>query len=246
MRSTADVHCTLNVFRGLSKDGVSVYETNVPVLIASRSPALAEGLRSFLRGLPLRIAVCHTVRQALTLVERGSPELLIVDWNLADAPGMELTMELARRGSTVRVIFCIEPGPFRRGSEAQAMALGAAGCLLVTATRDAVVDAVSQAMDSALESGAAHSIGELVERTVPRRVLLTSQERVVLRLMRQQLTYKEIAMELGVSWHTVRSQAQSVLRKLGIHSRRDLDTWDSRLGVSSESGSFSDEVEALA
>ncbi len=54
----------------------------------------------------------------------------------------------------------------------------------------------------------------------------------MLRLMRQQFTYKEIALELGVSWHTVRSHAQSILRKLGIHSRRDLDTWDTRLGAS--------------
>ena len=48
--------------------------------------------------------------------------------------------------------------------------------------------------------------------------------------MRQQLTYKEIALELGVSWHTVRSHAQSILRKIGIHSRRDLETWDSGWG----------------
>ena len=230
----------------MPKDGVSLYETYVPVLIASRSPALAEGFRSFLRGLPIRVAVCHTVRQALTLVERGSPKLLILDWNLADASGMELTMELGRRGVSVPVIFCIEPGSFRADREARATAAGAAGCLLVTATRDAVVDAVSQAMDHVFESVAAHSIGELVERTAPRRILLTSQERVVLRLMRQQLTYKEIALELGVSWHTVRSQAQSVLRKLGIHSRRDLDTWDSRLGASLSSGSFADDVRALA
>jgi DNA-binding CsgD family transcriptional regulator len=49
--------------------------------------------------------------------------------------------------------------------------------------------------------------------------------------MRQQLTYKEIAIELSVSWHTIRSHAQSILRKLGIHSRRDLETWDARLGA---------------
>ena len=229
----------------MHKDGASLSDTNVPVLIASRSPAFAEGLRAFLRGLPTQVAVCHTVHQALTLIERGSPHLLIVDWNLADASGMELAMELGRRGVSVPVIFCIEPGPFRPGHEAQAAALGATGCLLVTATREAVVDAVSEAMNHAFETGAARNISELVERTSPRRVLLTSQERVVLRLMRQQLTYKEIAMELCVSWHTVRSHAQSVLRKLGIHSRRDLDTWDSRLGVSVES-QFSDELEVLA
>lgn len=52
----------------------------------------------------------------------------------------------------------------------------------------------------------------------------------MLRLMRQHLTYKEIARRLGVSWHTVRTHAQSILRKYGVHSRRDLDVWDARLG----------------
>lgn len=209
----------------------SVSDSSVPVLIVSRSPALAEGLRSFLRGLPVLPAVCHSAHQALMLIERGSPHLLIVDWQLADASGMELMLELQRRQLAICTVFCIEPGPFRPGHEAQAAALGAAGCLLVTATREAVIDAVSEALQARLDVPVARSMGELVDRTSPRRVLLTSQERVVLRLMRQQFTYKEIAMELGVSWHTVRSHAQSILRKLGIHSRRDLDTWDSRLGA---------------
>jgi DNA-binding NarL/FixJ family response regulator len=218
-------------------------DTNVPVLIASRSPALAEGLRSFLRGLPVQIGVCHTAHQALTLIDRRSPRLLIIDWNLGDATGMELALEIGRRGSYVPMLFCIEPGPFRAGHEAQAAALGAVGCLLVTATREAVEDAVSEAIDMRLDAPTARAFGELAERTGPRRVLLTSQERVVLRLMRQQLTYKEIALELGVSWHTVRSHAQSILRKIGIHSRRDLETWDSRLGIMSPHDSH---AEALA
>jgi len=225
------------------KDGASLSDTNVPVLIASRSPALAEGLRSFLRGLPVQIAVCHTAHQALTLIDRGSPRLLIVDWNLRDATGLELALEIGRRGQRVPMLFCIEPGPFRPGHEAQAAALGAVGCLLVTATREAVEDAVSEAIDMRLDVTTATTYGELVERTGPRSVLLTSQERVVLRLMRQQLTYKEIAIELGVSWHTVRSHAQSILRKIGIHSRRDLETWDSRLGIA---GSRDAQAEVLA
>ncbi len=58
----------------------------------------------------------------------------------------------------------------------------------------------------------------------PGDALLTDQERVVLRLMRQHLTYKEIAQRLGVSWHTVRTHAQSILRKRGVHSRRELES----------------------
>ena len=58
---------------------------------------------------------------------------------------------------------------------------------------------------------------------------------MVLRLMRQHLTYKEIAQRLGISWHTVRTHAQSILRKSGVHSRRDLVGWDTRGDAPAES-----------
>jgi two-component system nitrate/nitrite response regulator NarL len=190
-----------------------------------------EGLRAFLRGTPTQLALCHTVHQALTLMERRLPRLVLVDWHLADAPGTELMIEAQRRGLKTSMLCLIEPGPHRLAQETQAMGAGAAGCVLYTATREAVLEAVAEALDHRIEPEVARSMGELVQRTAPRTVLLTPQERVVLRLMRQQLTYKEIAIELSVSWHTIRSHAQSILRKLGIHSRRDLATWDARLGA---------------
>lgn len=206
-------------------------ETPLSLLIASRSPALAEGLRTFLRGTPTQIAVCHTVHQGLTLMERRVPGLLLLDWHLADAPGIELLAEARRRGTVVPALCLIEPGASRAAQESRATAAGVAGCVLVTATREAIIEAMAEAVDRRLDPDTARTMGELVQRTAPRTVLLTAQERVVLRLMRQQLTYKEIAIELSVSWHTIRSHAQSILRKLGVHSRRDLATWDARLGA---------------
>lgn len=70
------------------------------------------------------------------------------------------------------------------------------------------------------------SLFEGIRRREAADALLTDQERVVLGLMRRHLTYKEIAPLLGVSWHTVRTHAQSILRKRGVHSRRDLDRCD--------------------
>lgn len=52
--------------------------------------------------------------------------------------------------------------------------------------------------------------------------VLTRRERVVLDLMRQHLTDKEIAQRMGISWHTVRSHTRSILRKHGVHSRREI------------------------
>jgi DNA-binding NarL/FixJ family response regulator len=52
--------------------------------------------------------------------------------------------------------------------------------------------------------------------------VLTRRERVVLDLIRQHLTDKEIALRMGISWHTVRSHTRSILRKHGVHSRREI------------------------
>lgn len=215
----------------LDMDGACVSEPALALLIASRSPAFAEGLRNFLRGTPAQVTVCHTVHQALAAMERNLPSLLMLDWHLGDGPGLELMAEARRRGLVTPTVCFVEPGPGRPRDEAAATAAGASACVITSATQEAILEAVSDALDRKLDPVAANAIGDLVQRTGPRRVLLTPQERVVLRLMRQQLTYKEIAIELSVSWHTVRSHAQAVLRKLGIHSRRDLDSWDARLGA---------------
>lgn len=52
--------------------------------------------------------------------------------------------------------------------------------------------------------------------------VLTRRERVVLDLILQHLTDKEIAQRMGISWHTVRSHTRSILRKHGVHSRREI------------------------
>ena len=52
--------------------------------------------------------------------------------------------------------------------------------------------------------------------------VLTRRERVVLDLIRQHLTDKEIAQRMGISWHTVRSHTRSILSKHHVHSRREI------------------------
>jgi DNA-binding NarL/FixJ family response regulator len=187
-------------------------------------------MASFLSVSPLEPAVAFTVDAALALVDADAPALVIVDSRLADAPGVELAAELRRRDPAPPVLFALdEDSP---EAQLEALAAGARGCLLPTWTREAVLDAAEDALRGVggFDLEALRPLADLARRTGPRDVVLTAQERVVLRLMRQQLTYKEIAQRLGVSWHTVRTHAQSILRKFGVHSRRDLDAWDARMG----------------
>ncbi|MGD9571183.1 MAG: LuxR C-terminal-related transcriptional regulator [Thermoleophilia bacterium] len=192
----------------------------VRVLIASRSPAWSAGIASFLTVPPLEPGCAYTVDAALARLDAAPVALVVIDHALADAPGAELAAEVRHHHPGTRMVFALPDD----GAEAQlsALAAGASGCLLPTWTREAVVEALLDALGVA-------GAPARPSRRGARPDTLTEQERVVLRLMRQRLTYKEIAQRLGVSWHTVRTHAQSILRKSGVHSRRDLDAWDARL-----------------
>lgn len=209
---------------------VPVSDSAVVVLIASRNPAYAAGLAGFCSAHPFAPVVAHTVDGALALAAERPPALAVIDRALADAPGTELAAELAERHPAARVLFCVPDGD--SSGQIEALASGAAGVVLPAWSQEDVLEAIADALRgvSRFDVEVVRSLTDLARRTQPRRVLLTDQERVVLRLMRQHLTYKEIALHLGISWHTVRSHAQSILRKLGVHSRRDLDAWDLRLG----------------
>ncbi|MDZ7706587.1 MAG: LuxR C-terminal-related transcriptional regulator [Trueperaceae bacterium] len=50
---------------------------------------------------------------------------------------------------------------------------------------------------------------------------LSDRERDVLRLLRSELTGPQVARELGMSVHTLRSHTKSIYAKLGVHGRRE-------------------------
>lgn len=199
----------------------------VPVLVASGSPAFGQGLADFLSEPPLTPVVVHSTVAALAAARERTPAVAVVDNRLADGPGIELAEELRRLHPGIRVVMAVQdPGP---QAQLEALAAGASGCVVSSWGRDLVCEAVADALRgvSRFDVDVVRSLADLARRGGGGGdAALTDQERVVLRLMRQHLTYKEIARELGLSWHTVRTHAQSILRKSGVHSRRDLQSWE--------------------
>ncbi len=207
----------------------------VRLLVASRRPAWSAGIVSFVSVPPLEADVAFTVDGALARLEGSPHALVIIDRFLADGPAAELAVEVTRRHPDVRMLFALDDD----SAEAQlgAIAAGAVGFVLPTWTREAVLEAVQDALRGVdrVDATALQPLAGFGRRDATPATPLTEQERVVLRLMRQHLTYKEIAQRLGISWHTVRTHAQSILRKSGVHSRRDLVGWDTRGDAPAES-----------
>ena len=150
--------------------------------------------------------------EAVALVMRVRPDILLTDIEMPGLTGLDVAAELRTQGSAARVIILTtfaRPGYLRR-----ALDVGASGYLLKDAPSAQLADAIrrvaagGKAIDPALAA-------EAWTEPDP----LTDRERQVLRLADQGLSGEAIARELKLSDGTVRNYLSEAIGKLGAANR---------------------------
>jgi len=158
------------------------------------------------------IGRAHDGREALELVERLSPDILLTDIEMPELSGLEVAAEVTRRALATRVIILTTFA--RAGYLRRALDAGAAGYLLKDSPSDELANALrrvtrgSRAVDPALAQGAWSERDPLNDR-----------ERQVLRLAAQGKLSAAIAEGLGLSKGTVRNYLSQAIAKLGASNR---------------------------
>jgi two-component system, NarL family, response regulator DevR len=162
-----------------------------------------------------------TVAEALARVPAVRPDVVVVDMRLPDGDGAELSRELRHRMPGLR---CLVLTSFSEQEALQAaVRAGAAGFLLKQVRGPALVSAVrtvagggtlfEQVLDGAVRArGPAAAGGD-------RLGLLTDQERIVLRLIGEGLTNRQIGVRMGLAEKTVKNYTSHLLAKLGLERR---------------------------
>lgn len=154
-----------------------------------------------------------TFAEALELTARRNPELLLLDYNLADGVGTELLKELRRRGvSAPAVVMTANP---KRGFNEAARESGAQGSVLKTGK--------IKELRVALERVAAgeESFDPRHPKRAPGRGALSPREREVLRMVTAGSTNREVAIALSVGDETVKTLLARVFTKLGVRRRAE-------------------------
>jgi DNA-binding NarL/FixJ family response regulator len=178
------------------------------------------------------VGIADSGAAALELLGQHAPDVVLVDYQMPDQDGVAITAEIKSRSPEVMVVMLT-------GSTEDRVLLAAieAGCSGFL-TKDRAAAEVAEAVRAAAAGEALISPAQLA-RLLPRltrneRTLgsdLTERERDVLVELSRGQTNRVIADELHLSVNTVRNYVQSVLTKLGAHSKLEAVSTAVREGI---------------
>jgi DNA-binding NarL/FixJ family response regulator len=167
--------------------------------------------------------------QAIECAGRLRPELVLLDLSMPGLDGLEALPRLREAAPECEVVVLTASGTEQ--NLLGAIRGGAAGYLLKSEPPERIVEFLrgvgrgEAALSGTVARGLLEQIRDGVGREggVPESIgsALSAREVEVLLLLDEHLGTDEIAKRLFISEHTVRSHVKSLLRKLGVSSRRE-------------------------
>ncbi|MBU2646209.1 response regulator transcription factor [bacterium] len=211
---------------------------SIKIVIVDDHQIMREGLCSMLAQEPGFAVVgdASNGRDALELVEKTHPDVVIMDINMPDMNGTEATRRIVEKFPTIRVVAL---SMYSEKTFVTAMLkAGASGYLLKDCSKNEIVDAIKTVADNKsylcpditgiiIEDYVLHSASDTPSAVTQ----LTNKEREVLQLIAEGHTSKEIALHLNIATKTVESHRLNIMSKLEIHSIAELTKFAIRHGI---------------
>ncbi|AWB46017.1 DNA-binding response regulator [Paenibacillus sp. CAA11] len=195
-------------------------------VIIAEDQAMLRGALSALLDLENDIEVvgqAENGRQAVQLIQEYSPDICILDIEMPEMTGLEVAEYLQDEQYSCRAVILTTFS--RAGYFQRAMRAGAYGYLL----KDSPIDELSRALRRVQSGGRAISPELSMAFWEPKNPL-TEREREVLGLLATGLSVKEIAVQLFLSYGTVRNYVSELIQKLEAKNRIDAISIAEKMG----------------
>jgi two-component system, NarL family, nitrate/nitrite response regulator NarL len=189
------------------------------------------------------VAQATSPREVLAAVARHEPDICLLGTSFPDSSGLEILRVIRSRHQAVKVVMLSDTSD--PVIVAQASDAGAAGFIWKEQRITEIVRTLTRvlagewALGTTLTApgvgrfGSQVSYGDCLLRP------LTMREQEVLMLMMEGESTKQIARSLAIGLCTARTHVQSVLVKLGAHSRLEATSMVARAGVLGTAGQYS-------
>lgn len=189
------------------------------------------------------VAQATSPREVLAAVARHEPDICLVAASFPDSSGLDVLRVIRRRHQAVKVVMfsdTSDPMFTARASDA-----GAAGFIWKEQRIAEIVRTLTRVLagewapGTALSAAGSGRFGSQVSDGDCLLRLLTMREQEVLMLMMEGESTKQIARSLAIALSTARTHVQSVLVKLGAHSRLEATSMVARAGLLGTAGHYS-------
>jgi DNA-binding NarL/FixJ family response regulator len=204
-------------------------------LIVDDHPVTREGLHAAL-DLSEDVEVVGEAQSGEEAVEQArvlSPDIVYMDVRMPGMGGIEATKAIREASPDTRVIlFTVDES---RASISEAIQAGVSGYLLKDASADALVDAAQKAVE-----GGAVIHPQLTKTFIEEVHLsdspaeqapLSKREREILQKVADGATTRQVATDLGISPHTVKTHLERIFEKLDANDRAQAVAIAIRTGI---------------
>ena len=211
----------------------------IRIVLADDHTIIRSGLRLLLEQQPDFKVVAEAAdgRQAVQLVAKHHPDVVILDIGMPQLNGIEATRQIVAQESHPNVVILSMHSD--ESYVLRALKAGARAYILKNAAEADLIRAVQAVSEG--KSFFSPVISKMLLEDYVRQVrdkevedsydLLTPREREILQLIAESKTNKEIATILGLSPHTVETHRGNILEKLNLHSVPELILYAVRKGI---------------
>jgi DNA-binding NarL/FixJ family response regulator len=207
------------------------------VVLADDHALVRAGIRALLEKLPgiEVVGEADNGRQALELIKKTSPNLILLDISMAELGGLEALPRIVRDFPGVKVL--ILSGHANEEYVLRALRCGATGYMLKEAAAEELglaIKAVAQDKTYLSPSVSRTVVESYLQRAAGEEgpiEQLTARQREVLQLIAEGKNTKEIASTLEVSVKTVEAHRLQLMARLGIHDVPGLVRYAIRSGL---------------
>jgi DNA-binding NarL/FixJ family response regulator len=189
----------------------------ITCLIVDDHEVVREGLRLSLSRAPhIRvIGEASDGGQAVTLVERRKPDIVIMDVRMPGMDGLEATRQIVAQSPETSVL--IFTAFSERSLLARGIESGAKGYILKEAPHETLLKAIDK-----LAAGEGYIDPALMPAFLSGKEgtdMLTAREREILQLLADGMSNADVAAKLFISQETVKSHVRHILTKLEADTR---------------------------
>jgi DNA-binding NarL/FixJ family response regulator len=199
------------------------------IIIADDHEIVRQGLRNVLRSRTTWEIVGEAVtgRQAVEMVERLRPHVVVMDVSMPELNGLEATRQIVKIAPRTEILVLTMHDT--ESLVRDVLDAGARGYLLKSDASEHLVPAIEALLDRrpylssrVNEVLLAAYLGRTQPKGEARGGTLTAREREIVQLLAEGKSNKGVASTLGISIKTAQTHRANVMRKLDLHSVSDL------------------------